>query len=188
MWHLIFVECSHVSILVLLKTYTHCISLNVYTTRVYVNIFNVVTEAFIWHSKHNNNDIYWIWHDKNRGWYYVSNVITSAFMPYSKPVLRHLIAVLRNTVRQGLLAISLDVIARAFVQHFKPKTTVTWSLKHSMTRFKSDFTVFRCNHIYIHAAFKNFYYLDWRDCYCICPASGSLNINCLYFTYPMLCT
>lgn len=26
-------------------------------------------------------------------------------MPYSKPVLRHLIAVLRNTVRQGLLAI-----------------------------------------------------------------------------------
>ncbi len=28
-------------------------------------------------------------------------------MPYSKPVLRHLIAVLRNTVRQGLLAIFL---------------------------------------------------------------------------------
>jgi hypothetical protein len=26
-------------------------------------------------------------------------------MPYSKPVLLHLIAVLRNTVRQGLLAI-----------------------------------------------------------------------------------
>lgn len=110
-------------------------------------------------------------------------------MPYSKPVLRHLIAALRNTVRQGLPAIfSWDVIARAFVLHSKLKTTLTWSLKHGMTRFKGDLTVFSCNHICIHAAFKNFYYLDWRSSYCTCPASGSLNINCLYFTYPVLCT
>jgi hypothetical protein len=48
---------------------------------------------------------------------------------------------LRNTVRQGLLAIFLDVITSAFVLHFKLKTTFKWSLKHFMTRFKGDFTV-----------------------------------------------